>query len=72
MSATAAVDHADHHGPIEWPDDPQYGRATAGKIGMWIFLLSDCLSFAGLLLAYGIPLAKGLTIMLIVRFASGA
>ena len=24
-----------------------------GKLGMWIFLLSDCLSFAGLLLAYG-------------------
>jgi cytochrome c oxidase subunit III len=49
-----AVEHADHHGPIDWPDDPQYGKATAGKIGMWIFLLSDALSFAGLLLAYGI------------------
>jgi cytochrome c oxidase subunit III len=53
MSSTA-VEHADHHGPIDWPDDPQYGKATAGKIGMWIFLLSDALSFAGLLLAYGI------------------
>lgn len=51
---SAAVDHADHHGPIDWPDDAHYGRATAGKIGMWIFLLSDGFSFGGLLLAYGI------------------
>jgi len=54
MSATA-VAHGDHHdGPIDWPDDAQYGKATAGKIGMWIFLLSDAFSFGGLLLAYGI------------------
>jgi cytochrome c oxidase subunit 3 len=52
MSATH--EHAAHHGPKEWPVDPQYGTASAGKIGMWIFLLSDALSFAGLLLAYGI------------------
>src|SRR5262249_53914990 len=31
-----------------------YGQATAGKIGMWVFLLSDAFSFGGLLLAYGI------------------
>src|SRR5262249_43478831 len=30
------------------------GKASLGKLGMWIFLLSDALSFAGLLLAYGI------------------
>lgn len=52
MSAT--VEHVEHHGPIEWPDDPHYGRASVGKIGMWIFLLSDAFSFGGLLLAYGI------------------
>jgi heme/copper-type cytochrome/quinol oxidase subunit 3 len=51
---SAAVTHADHHGPIDWPEDAHYGRATAGKIGMWIFLLSDGFSFGGLLLAYGI------------------
>src|SRR5262249_51616685 len=28
--------------------------ATSGKIGMWIFLLSDAFSFGGLLLGYGI------------------
>jgi heme/copper-type cytochrome/quinol oxidase subunit 3 len=55
MSATAtADDHGEHHGPIEIPEDPQYGRASPGKIAMWIFLLSDGFSFGGLLLAYGI------------------
>ena len=63
MSATAAsvgdhaadhADHSDHHGPVEIPEDPQYGIASPGKIAMWIFLLSDAFSFRGLLLAYGI------------------
>jgi heme/copper-type cytochrome/quinol oxidase subunit 3 len=53
MSATAA-DHADHHGPIEWPPDQQFGLASPGKLAMWFFLLSDSFSFGGLLLAYGI------------------
>lgn len=53
MSATAA-EHAGDHGPIEWPEDAQYGRASAGKIAMWVFLLSDGFSFGGLLLTYGI------------------
>src|SRR6266850_527007 len=48
----AAAAHA--HGTREaiWPQDAQFGRASAGKIAMWIFLVSDGLSFAGLLLAY--------------------
>jgi cytochrome c oxidase subunit III len=54
MSATATVDHGEHHGPIEIPEDPQYGVASPGKIAMWIFLLSDGFSFGGLLLTYGI------------------
>jgi heme/copper-type cytochrome/quinol oxidase subunit 3 len=37
-----------------WPRDAQYGDATPGKIGMWVFLLSDAFSFAGLLTAYAI------------------
>jgi cytochrome c oxidase subunit 3 len=52
MSATVA-EHGGH-GPKAWPTDAHYGVASGGKIGMWIFLLSDALSFAGLLLAYGI------------------
>src|SRR5262245_47254730 len=52
MSATVA-EHGGK-GPKQWPSDAHYGMASGGKIGMWIFLLSDALSFAGLLLAYGI------------------
>jgi len=48
-----AEEHADH-GVIEWPEDRYMGRASALKIGMWIFLLSDAFSFGGLLLTYGI------------------
>ena len=33
MSATAAVEHGEHHGPIEVPNDPQYGLASPGKLG---------------------------------------
>jgi cytochrome c oxidase subunit III len=51
MSAPVAADH--EHG-IVYPDDPLYSRITAGKVGMWIFLLSDGFSFGGLLLSYGI------------------
>ena len=51
----AAVNTGDHH-QADRPLRPDefFGEATPGKIGMWIFLLSDALMFAGLLLAYGI------------------
>jgi heme/copper-type cytochrome/quinol oxidase subunit 3 len=49
-SATAAHGHA----PVRWPPDAQYGAATPGKLGMWIFLVSDAFSFGGLLIAQGI------------------
>jgi cytochrome c oxidase subunit III len=42
------------HAAAAWPPDGQYGDATPGKLGMWIFLLSDGFSFAALLLADGI------------------
>jgi cytochrome c oxidase subunit 3 len=51
MSATA---HAHGHAPAIWPPDQQFGNVRPSKMAMWIFLLSDWLSFAGLLLAYGI------------------
>ena len=46
------------HGPLSWPPDAHYGAATPGKIGMWIFLVSDAFSFTGLLLAMGILRAR--------------
>jgi cytochrome c oxidase subunit III len=66
MTADAAAEHGhhddhddDHHHshrmrPNEWPDEELYKQASAGKVGMWLFLLSDALMFAGFLLAYGI------------------
>jgi heme/copper-type cytochrome/quinol oxidase subunit 3 len=46
--------HAPAHARAAWPPDVHYGAATPGKIGMWIFLVSDAFSFGGLLLAHGI------------------
>ena len=55
MSQSAVHEHTVHgHGPATWPPDAQYGLATPGKIGMWVFLVSDAFSFTGLLIALGI------------------
>ncbi len=43
-----------HDGPLKYPNDPQFGVASPGKIGMWLFLGTDAMSFSGLLIAYGI------------------
>lgn len=40
--------------PHDYPEESHYGRVSEGKIGMWMFLLSDAFSFGGLLLAYAI------------------
>ena len=50
MGAHAATEHHE----LVYPNDRLYSRITAGKLGMWLFLLSDGFSFGGLLLAYGI------------------
>jgi cytochrome c oxidase subunit 3 len=56
MRASAIAAAADEHRRDErpLPPDEHFGDATPGKIGMWIFLLSDANMFAGLLLAYGV------------------
>ncbi|TNF31005.1 MAG: cytochrome oxidase subunit III [Deltaproteobacteria bacterium] len=46
--------HAHSNEPIVYPNDEQFGKASPGKIGMWIFLVTDAMSFSGFLLAYGI------------------
>jgi len=54
-TALAAANTGDHgHQELVLPPDRDFGNASPGKIGMWIFLLSDAFSFGGLLLAYGI------------------
>jgi cytochrome c oxidase subunit III len=49
-----APQHEHGHPTAAWPPDAQYGAATPGKIGMWIFLVSDAFAFGGLLIAEGI------------------
>ena len=38
----------------DYPEDAQFGKASPTKIGMWIFLVTDAMSFSGLLIGYGI------------------
>ena len=45
---------AEHTGHGETTVDPYFGTATDGKVGMWVFLLTDAMSFSGFLLGYGI------------------
>jgi cytochrome c oxidase subunit 3 len=45
---------AEHHGHAAAAPDELFGTASDGKVGMWIFLLTDAMSFSGLLLGYGI------------------
>ncbi|GAC1562952.1 MAG: heme-copper oxidase subunit III family protein [Polyangiales bacterium] len=51
-------EHAEHHDagphPVGTETDEYFGAASDGKIGMWIFLLTDAFSFGGLLLTYAI------------------
>lgn len=54
MSASAAAHHAEHEDNRPIRPDAHTGTASPGKVGMWIFLLSDALMFGGFLLAYGI------------------
>jgi len=42
-----------HHGPVEYNDE-QFGKASPGKIGMWLFLVTDAMSFSGFLIAYAV------------------
>src|SRR5262249_51131802 len=49
MSEAAAAEH-----PVSRKVDPHFGTASHGKLGMWIFLLTDGMGFAGLLIGLAI------------------
>ncbi|MGZ5428194.1 MAG: cytochrome c oxidase subunit 3 [Thermoanaerobaculia bacterium] len=51
MSARSEATYAPAPAPRA---EPTFGAATTGKVGMWIFLVTDAMTFGGLLLAYGI------------------
>lgn len=52
--------HGAHHSsnPLIGGVDPQFAKATPGKIGMWIFLVTDGMSFSGFLIAYAVLRSK--------------
>jgi len=54
--------HAVNNELVAYPDDKQFGKASPGKVGMWIFLATDGMSFSGLLIAYGILRAQAQTL----------
>jgi cytochrome c oxidase subunit 3 len=43
---------------VAWPSESLAGRASALKLGVWVFLVADAFSFAGLLIAYGVLRAQ--------------
>ena len=43
-----------HALPAAVPHDDHVGKATGGKVAMWLFIAQDGFSFGGLLLAYGL------------------
>jgi cytochrome c oxidase subunit 3 len=51
MSSRPEASYAPAPAPLTMPT---FGPATTGKVGMWIFLVTDAMTFGGLLLAYGI------------------
>ena len=57
----AAAAHGHGGADAPWPLDAQFGAATPAKLAMWFFLLSDLLTFVGLLLGYGILRAAATT-----------
>ncbi len=59
MATSGSTDHSHHHehadsGPKRPRDVDIFGRATHGKVGMWIYLCTDAMTFAGLLLGYAL------------------
>ena len=52
---TAASSHDSPAGAASvWPPERLSGTASALKVGMWVFLISDALTFGGLLIAYAV------------------
>ena len=49
-----ATTHGHGHHVEEVRNDAQFGKASIGKIAMWIFLVTDAMSFSGFLIAYAV------------------
>lgn len=58
MSSTTHDDHHEYAGPKTPRTPDEFGTASHGKIGMWLYLGTDALTFAGFLLGYAILRAR--------------
>lgn len=54
MSQPGAITHAP-----EGMVDREMPNATSGKVGMWVYLVTDAMTFGGLLIAYAVLRASG-------------
>jgi cytochrome c oxidase subunit 3 len=54
MSHAVPHGHGQDHHPQEERNDAQFGKASIGKLAMWIFLVTDAMSFSGFLIAYAV------------------
>ena len=52
--STAQAANTEGHDDHGVPWDNHFGKASGGKVGMWIFIAQDGMSFGGLLFAYGV------------------
>jgi hypothetical protein len=46
--------HGDYAGPPRPRGPDVFGKASHGKIGMWLYLMTDAMTFAGFLLGYAL------------------
>ncbi len=53
-TADQVLEDAHGHHDDGVTEDAHFGKATGGKIAMWMFIAQDGMSFGGLLLAYGL------------------
>ncbi|NCN42645.1 heme-copper oxidase subunit III [bacterium] len=58
----ATTTHDEHHGDYAGPKKPrnvdEFGTASHGKIGMWLYIVTDAMMFAGFLLGYALIRAR--------------
>ena len=66
----SAIDHHDDHADEPWLQhhwNNSGQQFEAGKLGMWLFLATEFLLFAGLFCAYAVEVARASTWQILVR-----
>lgn len=58
LAANTGHGHHEYAGPKKLRKPDEFGNASHGKIGMWLYILTDAMTFAGFLLGYAILRAR--------------